>query len=189
MKRLLVLFIMTLVAVVFVGCSNPLTGSTKSVFTDPGVAAKIMAELKDRSEFKGKDIKVFQNVVITESPDTGIFIDINILKPGTTDQVDNYKYRGNSWTGPTPVQITGKGNMADNVAPFDAIDYSKLPDIYKICDEKAKTIEKGAVKRTIVYILRIDSGTYEGIISIKGAREEHTATFDGKGNLKSMKKD
>lgn len=189
MKRLFALLTMVLAVILLAGCGDSLGGGNKSIFTEPGLAAKVMSDLKAVPDLKGKDVKIFQNVVIAESKDLGNFVDINVLKPGTTDKVDNYKYQRNGWTGPNPVQITGSGNMEDNVAPIDAIDYNKLPDIYKVCDEKAKTIEKGEVDKMIVYIYDVNESKYEAVISIKGARETYTATFDAKGNLIKMKKD
>ncbi len=188
MKKVLSLLLTVVALFVLVGCSsNPLSGGG-SIFTDKDMAAKAISQLKERSELKGKDLKVFQNVVIFDQEGVGNMIDINILKPGTTDQVDNYKYKGGTWTGPNPVKITGSGNMEDNVQSIDAIDFSKIPEIYKICETKAKEIDKAKVEKTLIYILDINTGNYRAVIDVKSDREEYTATFDGKGNLLDFKK-
>ena len=79
--------------------------------------------------------------------------------------------------------------MADNVMPIDSIDYNKVTDIYKAAEEKAKTIENGKVKKSLIYIYYIDEHKYNAYINIEGSREKYTAKFDAQGNLLEMKKD
>ena len=56
---------------------------------------------------------------------------INILKPGTKEDVDHYEYRNGSWSGPSAVKITGSGNMEDNLIALQALNMDKIPE--KMC--------------------------------------------------------
>ena len=192
MKKLVALCLMIFSLVVVTGCSSDIMGnskSSKSFFTEPGLVAKAISDLKETPELKGKDIQVFQNVLINDADGIGNMIDINVLVPGSNDKVNNYKFQNGKWSKPSPVQITGEGDMADNVMPIDSIDYNKVTDIYKAAEEKAKTIENGKVKKSLIYIYYIDDHKYNAYINIEGSREKYTAKFDAQGNLLEMKKD
>ncbi len=187
MKKLIGLFFMLFALVVLPGCGGS-GNSSKSIFTEPGLAAKAISELKETPDLKGKEVKVFQNVLITDLQGVGNKIDIDILVPGSKDQVNHYTYQNGKWSAPAPVQITGDGDMDDNVMPIDSIDYGKIPDIYKAAEEKAKSIENGKVDKMLNYIYYIDDRSYKAVINIEGAREKYTGFFDAKGNLLEMKK-
>ncbi len=188
MKKLLSFGFMLLALLSMVGCgSGSLSG--KSIFTEPGLAAKAISELQEKPGLKDKDIQIFHNVIITEQEGLGNYIDINILVPDSKDKVDNYQYKNGKWSDPAPVQITGDGDMKDNVMPLSSIDFSKIPEIYRSAEEKAKSIEKGKVDKTLTYIYYIDERAYKAMIKIEGARESYTAMYDAKGKLLEMKKD
>lgn len=191
MKRIwgIVLMFITVLAVLGCGTDSITGGSGKSIFTEPGLAAKAISELKETPALKGKDIQVFQNVLVSDLKGVGSRIDINILVPDTNDKVDNYVYQNGKWASPQPVQISGDGDMKDNVMPIDSIDYSKIPDMYKIAQDKAKEIEGGKVDEQLIYIFNINERKYDAHLKIEGAREKFDAIFDSKGNLIEMKKE
>ncbi|WP_295264538.1 hypothetical protein [Veillonella sp.] len=64
------------------------------------MAAKAISELKETPALKGKDIQVFQNVLVSDLKGVGSRIDINILVPDTNDKVDNYVYQNGKWAAP-----------------------------------------------------------------------------------------
>ncbi len=185
MKRIwgIVLMFITVLAVLGCGTDSITGGSGKSIFTEPGLAAKAISELKETPALKGKDIQVFQNVLVSDLKGVGSRIDINILVPDTNDKVDNYVYQNGKWAAPQPVQISGDGDMKDNVMPLDAIDYSKIPDMYKIAQDKAKEIEGGKVEDVIWYDYRINRGVFEATIKINGTKERYALRFDAQGNF------
>ena len=90
--RKLVIVLMTIMSMVLLtGCgSSSLVGN---IIKDEGSLVKIMDEFKNLDGLKGKEILVFQDVNMYTG-ETGNRVVINILKPGTDDEVDNYEYRG-----------------------------------------------------------------------------------------------
>lgn len=184
MKKLLMLA-MALVMFAIVGCGGG--SSSKNMFTEQGELVRIMDELKNKDGFKGNDLLVFQDIALMHSDEetVGNTVDIYIVKPGTED-VDNYKYSGGKWQGPNPVQLTGDGRMEDNVTPMSKIDFSKVPDMYKQLEAKAKDVEGGKVSNLLVYILARD-GMYASW-GVEGTREKYNADFDLNGNLTSYEK-
>ena len=188
MKRIVAFLMMILSVVIIAGCSNE-TATTNtthtSIFTDPEIITKAMADLREMPELKGKDLKLFQDVTVSDIDGEGNVIDLDVLKPDTTDKVDHY----GKWTGPEPVQLTGDGNMDDNIMPIKSIDFSKVTQIYKIADEKAKAIEQGQVNKSVIYEFDVDAHMYRAHIHIEGAREKYTGIFDANGNLLMMRKD
>lgn len=184
MKKLLMLA-MVLVMFAIVGCGGG--SSSKNMFTEQGELVRIMDELKNKDGFKGHDLLVFQDISLMHFEQEGVSdsIDIYIVKPGTED-VDNYKYSNGKWEGPNPVQLTGDGRMEDNVTPMSKIDFSKVPDMYKQLEAKAKDVEGGKVSNLLVYILGRD-GMYARW-GVEGTREKYNADFDLNGNLTSYEK-
>lgn len=59
---------------------------------------------------KGKEILIFQDVNMYTG-ETGNRVVINILKPGTDDEVDNYEYRG-GWSKARPVQLPAVAKLS-----------------------------------------------------------------------------
>ena len=87
--RKLVIVLMTIMSMVLLtGCgSSSLVGN---IIKDEGSLVKIMDEFKNLDGLKGKEILVFQDVNMYTG-ETGNRVVINILKPGTDDEVDNYE--------------------------------------------------------------------------------------------------
>lgn len=184
MKKILVGLLMLLVMIVVTACGGG--GSSSNIFTDAGAMEKIMGQLQEKPEFKGKKLMVFQDVTVVNSKDHGgNFIVIDILKPGTED-VDRYEYRNGSWSDGAPVKITGDGNMADNVIPMADLHFEKLPEIYKTFSEKVKDKKDVKVEQTAVY--RFWNGEWSVLIDAESEREEYGAEFKPDGTLISLKK-
>lgn len=194
MKKLIAFLVMLCTFLVVAGCGgNTGSGDTGAkngavkgnAFKDAGVAVKIMDELKAKKELKGQDLQVFQNFSMVKLDDpNGPLITIHLLKPGTTDKVDSYFYGMGKWGDAEPVQLTGDGDMKDNIAPLSSIDFAKLPDMYKTLEKKAKEIEGGKVGDEVHFTYDYDTHQYTIWVQVKGAREIYDAYFDAKGNLK-----
>lgn len=182
MKKLLILISMLVMALLVTACG----GSGKNVVTDKGELTKVMEELQNKEQFKGKDIYVFQDVNVGYNKDIGgSYVYIEVLQPGT-ENVDHYDYRNGSWSGPTPVKITGSGNMADNVILLKDLHFEKLPDIYKALEEKVKDKKDVKVDQNLIY--RFWKGEWSIMMKAESDREEYNATFNLDGSLKEFKK-
>lgn len=186
MKRLLIGIMMLLVMMILTACGGSGGSSGSNIFTDKDALPKIMQELQNKQEFKGKEIKVFQDVTMVNGKDFGgNFISINILKPGTED-VDHYEYRMGSWSNGEPVKITGSGNMEDNVIAISELHFEKLADIYKAMEDKVKDKKDVKVKQNVTY--RFWRGEWSVLIDAESEREEYSAEFKPDGTLVDFKK-
>lgn len=190
MKRIMGIIFMIIAVLVILGCVGD-NNDKKSIITEPGLAAKAIAELKEQSELKGKDIQSYNHIVISDFDDLKNRIDIEIVIPDSKDKVNKYIYENGKWGKPEPLADYAyrNGPVQDYALPIDAVDYSKIPDMYKVAEEKAKTIENGKVPKAIVFLFDSYEHTYKGYIEIKGSKETYTAVFDAKGNLIEYIKD
>lgn len=127
MKKLWVMLLVVFSVVFLVGCGDAvssLTGGSKAnVLTEPGLANKIIDELKNRDELKGHDLKAMSDISFNYYKELGNRVEIHVQKPGTTDKVDAYIYQDGKWSGPQPVQLTGDGVLADNVGAQTGLGY------------------------------------------------------------------
>lgn len=183
MKKWFLLLCIMVLSLLVTACGG-LSG--KNVFTDAGEMTKIMNQLQERSELKGKDIKVFQDVNVFYNKEIGgNVVIIDILKPGTED-VDHYEYKNGSWSNPSPVQITGTGNIMDNVIPLSDLHLDKVADIYKAAEAKAKEVEGLKVEQSFVY--RFWNGKWDILITAKSDRAKYSMEYGVNGELKEFKK-
>ncbi len=183
MRKFIVLLCMLVIGIAAAGCGG-LAG--KNMFTEPGEMTKIIEQLKSRDELKGKDIYVFQDVTVFYNKDIGgNCITMEIVKPGTED-VDHYEYKHGSWSGPQPVQITGSGNIMDNVIPLAELHMDKLAEMYKAAETKAKEIEGLKVEQTVVY--RFWDGGWTLLMSAASDRAKYDIEFDLNGNMIEFEK-
>ena len=168
MKKLLLVISMLIFAMLMTACGG---GSSKSVFTEPGAIGKIMGQLQNKDGLKDYG---------------GNFISINILKPGTKEDVDHYEYRNGSWSGPSAVKITGSGNMEDNLIALQALNMDKIPEMYKAFQEKVSDKKDVKVKESLVY--RFWKGDWTVMMDAESDREAYSAEFDLNGKMIDFKK-
>lgn len=186
MRRLFLCFMAAVMAMVLAACGG---GSSKNVFTDPDVMGQIMGALQNRDELKGQELMVFQDVTVVNSKDHGgNFIVIHLLKPGTKEDVDQYEYRGGSWSSPSPVTITGDGDMADNLTPWNEFQFEKLPVMYKAMADKLKEEKVEGVKDQVTMVYRFWRGKIIPMMSIESERAKYSAEFALDGTMTSFKK-
>ena len=184
MKKLLLVISMLIFAMLMTACGG---GGSKSVFTEPGAIGKIVGELQNKDGLKGQELKVFQDITIVSGKDYGgNFISINILKPGTKEDVDHYEYRNGSWSGPSAVKITGSGNMEDNLIALQALNMDKIPEMYKAFQEKVSDKKDVKVKESLVY--RFWKGDWTVMMDAESDREAYSAEFDLNGKMIDFKK-
>ena len=143
MKKLLVMLLMLgLSMVLLAGCGS--SGIGGNIIKDEGALVKIMDQFKNLDGLKGQEIQVFQDVNVYTG-EIGNRVIINVLKPGTDDEVDNYEYRG-GWGKANPVQLSGKGKAVDNCISLNKLDFAKVPQMYKAMEDKLKDIDSAGVE-------------------------------------------
>lgn len=187
MKKLLVLLMVVVSMLALAGCGG--AGSAikgGNIIKDDGALVKIMDEFKNLNGLKGKDIMVFQDVSIYTGQG-GNRVLIKILKPGTKEDIDQYEYK-NGWSGPKPVQITGKGDMAYNLIPLSKLDFAKVPVMYKTMEEKLKGAGAEGAKIDDYFLFRFWQGKWKGSLDAKSDRAKFSAEFELNGNLKEFRK-
>ncbi len=182
MRKLLVVFCMLVGVMVMAGCGGSSIGG--NIIKDEGALVKIMDEFKNLDGLKGKEILVFQDVNVYTG-ETGNRIVINILKPGTEDEVDNYEYR-NGWGKARPVQLSGSGKAINNCIPLAKLDFAKVPVMYKEMEAKIKDIEGAKIKE--YFSFNFWNGSWYGSLSAESPRAKYYAEFDLNGNLTKFKK-
>lgn len=107
--RKLVIVLMTIMSMVLLtACGGSSIGG--NIIKDEGSLVKIMDEFKNLDGLKGKEILIFQDVNMYTG-ETGNRVVINILKPGTDDEVDNYEYRG-GWSRQGPYSFPAVAKLS-----------------------------------------------------------------------------
>ena len=186
MKKLFLILSLMIVSVLFAACGDLASsvGPKKSVnpLTEPGALTAIMQELQNRENLKGHELQVFQGFSINYDEKYGTSISIEILKPGTTEDVDNYTYRDGSWSGPSPVKITGDGDMSDNLTPFASFPFDKIPALRAELESKTKDLEGVKPVDFLLFSFTHD-GDIRIYMSAKSDRAEYSAKWDINGTL------
>lgn len=144
--------------------------------------------LKELPKFKGKDVRVFQNVQFYGG--TMSRIEIELIDPDKPENVDHYTYQNGSWSEPQPVQISGGGDMKDNSTPLNDIKFATVATVHKNWLEKATTVEGAKQELDYIYFsLWVPNQTREWrASSIDGAREKYDISFNSDGSVKEFKK-
>ena len=164
------------------GCGGSSLGG--NIIKEDGSLVKIMQEFQNLDGLKGKEIMVFQDLNVYTG-ETGNRVVINILKPGTDDEVDNYEYRG-GWGKAKPVRLSGSGKAIDNCISLAKFDFAKVPVMYKAMEEKIKDIEGAKIRE--YFSFNYWNGDWYGALSAESPRAKYYAEFDLDGNMTKFKK-
>lgn len=182
MKKLVLMAVLMFSVLVMASCGVSSIGG--NIIKDEGDLVKIMDEFKKIDDLKGKDILVFQDVNVYTG-EMGNRVIINILKPGTDDQVDNYEYSG-GWSKARPVQLSGEGKAIDNCIPIEKLDFSKVPQMYREMEVKIKDIE--GAKISDYFSFKFWRGEWYGSLRAESPRAKYFAKFDLNGGLRKFEK-
>lgn len=160
------------------------TPTVENLLKDKSTLQKAEQLLKDLPKFKGKDIKVFQNIHFYE--DGRVVADLQ--DPDKPENIDNYTFQDGKWGEPRPVQISGGGDMASNVFALSQIKFETVADIYRQLEEKAKEVEGAEIDNHIYYNLNVMHQTGKWYTGVKGVREAFSGYFNADGSLQEFKK-
>lgn len=111
--------------------------TTVHPLTDAAKLQKVQDELLALPQFAGKELKFFQGVNFTD-----IQISIDIQDPDKPENIDNYIYKWSDgkWSEPTPVQLSGGGDLEPNLTPMHDLRFADVADKFiKLYNE---TVEK-----------------------------------------------
>ena len=158
--------------------------STSNLLADVTLLNKAEKELKELPKFKGKEIKVFQQVYFYGDGR----IKLAIQDPTKPENIDDYLFQNGKWQEPQPVQISGGGSMDDNVFPLNDIKFETVANINKQVEAKSKDIEGAQPLGALYYAMNPATGELRWMASVQGTRGNYTGMFNADGSLKSFDK-
>ncbi len=156
--------------------------STSNLLADVTLLNKAEKELKELPKFKGKEIKVFQQVYFYGDGR----IKLAIQDPTKPENIDDYLFQNGKWQEPQPVQISGGGSMDDNVFPLSDIKFETVANINKQVEAKSKDIEGAQPLGALYYAMNPATGELRWMASVQGTRGNYTGMFNADGSLKSF---
>ena len=156
--------------------------STSNLLADVTLLNKAEKELKELPKFKGKEIKVFQQVYFYGDGR----IKLAIQDPTKPENIDDYLFQNGKWQEPQPVQISGGGSMDDNVFPLSDIKFETVANINKQVEAKSKDIEGAQPLGALYYAMNPATGELRWMASVQGTRGNYTGMFNSDGSLKSF---
>ncbi len=121
--------------------------ASSNFLADAAALQKAEDELKALPQFGGKELSVFQDVRFYGGKRPRITVEVQ--DPNNPDNIDHYEYENGKWSEPQPVQISGGGDMKDNVTPLAQVKFATVAEIAKAWSEKAK--EVGAAETELDY--------------------------------------
>lgn len=165
--------------------ASSVTESESGFFQSKERLAKAQQSLLDLPKFKGKKVFVFQSAHFFDDGR----ITMELQDPDKPANIDHYEYRNGSWSEPTPVQISGDGDMKDNLTPMDDIKFDVVATVYHNWNEKAKTVEGAKPLDHIYFSLWVpNQERYWNSSNIEGTREKYNITFNLDGSVKEFEK-
>ena len=156
--------------------------STSNLLADVTLLNKAEKELKELPKFKGKEIKVFQQVYFYGDGR----IKLAIQDPTKPENIDDYLFQNGKWQEPQPVQISGGGSMDDNVFPLNDIKFETVANINKQVEAKSKDIEGAQPLGALYYAMNPATGELRWMASVQGTSGNYTGMFNADGSLKSF---
>lgn len=160
------------------------TDAGAELTTNAAALAKAETALKDLPKFKGKEINVFQKIYFYED---GRII-VSLQDPEKPQNIDEYTYKDGKWSEPVAMQISGGGDMKDNVFPLNTIKFETVAKIIEQLEQKAKEVEGAKVSKTVYYNYNVMNQTGQWFTNIDRTRESFSGYFNADGSLKSFNK-
>ncbi len=169
------------------GKSGAASGDTEQAgnfLTNRDALKKAESELKDMPKFKGKDVKVFQNIHFYEDGR----IQLALQDPDKSENIDDYLFQGGKWQEPQAVQISGDGDMSANVFALSTLKFETVADIYKQLETQSKEVEGAKIDGHIYYNLNVMHQKGQWMTGVQGTRGQYSGYFNADGSLIEFKK-
>ena len=161
--------------------------SARNFLADADRLKKAQSLLEELPKFEGKSIQVFQSPHFN---DMGNIV-ISLQDPNTPENVDEYVYFDGQWADHGRVQLTGDEKLEDNLTPLKEIPFATLATLFKVWEEKAKTVEGAEDKEMTHAYITIDAVTAERrwlCNSIDGSRSKYQPLFKLDGTIDTYEK-
>ena len=182
LKRIGLFIILALFAGALAGCGggSPLSsisgGSNyDNILTDKAAAKKAVEDMKAKAG--GEPLMIFQYAHF--GPE---FISFNRQDQKKKENIDGFTWnKGQGWSGPKAVKITGSGKLEDNLFNADQVNWEAIPDFVANAKKKAEAegMEKAKFGSVMVQ-LNVHDGSLELNITAKTERKEANIEGDVK---------
>lgn len=157
----------------------------KNLFGEANALQKAEEALKALPQFEGKELKVFQDVHFYADGR----IKLSLQDPNKPENIDHYEYNKGQWNEPIAVQISGGGDLDDNLFPLNEISFATVATIFKNWNEKAQEVEAKKPLNHIWYSLWVPKQTKKWKTSdIEGTRAKYEINFNLDGSVKDFVK-
>lgn len=158
--------------------------------TDAEYLQKAEDALRELPKFKGKSIMIFQEATFYKDGR----ISICLQDPSSPNNVDQYQYANGSWEDPQPVQLSGDGEMKDNLIPLDTFKFATVAKIANTWMEKAKSLPDFDEEKNPLTMVGLKLGIVSGepsiiVSDVETTRAKYDIDFNLDGTLKSFKKE
>lgn len=158
--------------------------------TDAEYMQKAENALRELPKFKGKSIMIFQEATFHKDGRISIYLQ----DPSNPDNIDQYVYEDGSWGEPQPVQLSGDGEMKDNLIPLDKFKFVTVAKIANTWMEKAKALPDYDEEKNPITMVGLGMNTISGepriiVPDVETARSKYDVDFNLDGTLKSFKKE
>ena len=118
-------------------------------------------------------------------------IQLSIQNPSKPEDIDEYNYANGSWGEPAPIQLSGGGDLKDNLMPLSEIDFATCAKVSEIWKEKAKEVEGVEQEYPHIMLFVLSVQTQErswSPNSIEGTRAEWLLECKPDGTIKKLEK-
>ena len=163
--------------------------------TKPGKSTTTAAKTATGPEFAAEAVTAFQTKLGDfKALEMVLHVDngnayVQAQDPAKPANVDQYDYRKGSIDGPTPVKLTGDGDLASNLFGVQEVVWDKLPAMMEQAKTSIGELEgsKGVTHLIIKKNLPFDSDTVVNIYVEGGTRKSGGyVSFKGDGTLKKV---
>lgn len=161
----------------------------KTTLSNAAGLQKAQDELQALPQFAGKELNVFQDVNFYNT-----HIAINVQDPNKPENIDNYEYNfaDGKWSEPSPVQLSGGGDMKPNLTPLKDIRFADVADkfipLYKQTAEKEKITPVEPIPTAVSFVLFVPNQDRFWQASMNTERAQMTLRMKTDGTFKEIVK-
>lgn len=156
---------------------------------DAAALQKAEDALKALPQFAGKELNVFQDVHFYKDR-----IEMDVQDPNKPENIDSYVYTfdDGKWSEPSPVRLSGDGDMKPNLTPLKDIHFAdvanKLIPLYKQTVEKEQITPQEDIPTFVSFILVVPTQDRFWQTSIDTDRAEMTLRMNPDGSFQALNK-
>lgn len=137
--------------------------------------------LRERSEFKGKDIFIYKTIHFYDDGR----INVKLQNPDNPLYIDQYQYDDGKWIAPTPVRLSKNDDIQKDLVNLNRVSFKNVKNVYNALVDKRKEIGSKSMDYTI-YVAYYKDRVNWYPSSLSNDRYEYEIEFNEDGTLKSF---